>query len=102
MTRKEEREWAWFDGQFRRHYPTMLRLTARQLRDPARAEELVQDAFELFWQKRAQLREHPNPGGWLMKTLQFLIWSAPRPRRSGGSRWRRRCRRAWRRGSGRF
>ena len=73
MTRKEEREWAWFDGQFRRHYSTMLRLTARQLRDPARAEELVQDAFELFWQKRAQLREHPNPGGWLMKTLQFLI-----------------------------
>lgn len=40
MTRKEEREWAWFDGQFRRHYSTMLRLTARQLRDPARAEEL--------------------------------------------------------------
>ena len=30
MTRKEEREWAWFDGQFRRHYSTMLRLTARQ------------------------------------------------------------------------
>ena len=78
MTRKEEREWAWFDGQFRRHYPTMLRLTARQLRDPARAEER-RPAGDL----RVPVPHAPDPRP---AALPGAVGGAGRPRRIRGEK----------------
>lgn len=68
----DEREW--FTDLYRR-YADMLARVGRRLLYPNAGEEdvaeLVQDVFLLLWNKREALREHPNPGGWLIQALKF-------------------------------
>lgn len=66
---------AWFDDLNLRCREKMIKVAAYRLRDHQMAEDLVQDVFELLWIKRdrPEMRNHPNPIGWLMKTLEFLI-----------------------------
>lgn len=63
----------WFSALYQESAPRMLRYASYQLRDPDRAEELVEDAFVLLLRKREELKAHPNLPGWLWKTLQHLI-----------------------------
>ena len=61
---------------FREQYTTMMQLTLRRLANKEQAEELVQSVFLLACIKSESFFEHPNPVGWLMKTMHFLILKA--------------------------
>lgn len=63
----------WFTALYEQNAPNMVRYAAYQLRNPALAEELVSEAFVRLLQHQQELQEHPNPAGWLWKTLQHLI-----------------------------
>lgn len=63
----------WFTALYERNALNMVRYAAYQLRSPALAEELVSEAFVRLLQHQEELQTHPNPAGWLWKTLQHLI-----------------------------
>ena len=63
----------WFTDLYRLNAPKMVRYAYAQLRRMEIAEELVEDAFVMLLRKQDQVAEHPNPSGWLWKTLQHLI-----------------------------
>ncbi len=44
-----------------------------QLNSKSLAEEAVQETFRIAWNKVEQLLSSPNPNGWLMNTLKFVI-----------------------------
>lgn len=51
------------------------------LRDPIRAQDVVQDTFHEAIVHIDKLMEHENPGGWLMLTLKNKIRESERSRR---------------------
>lgn len=55
------------------HAEVLLRYAKRKLDNQSLELEVVQDTFLLAVVKMDVLREHPNPGGWLMNTLKFMI-----------------------------
>ena len=63
----------WFTALYEQNASKMLRYASYQLRNASIAEELVEEAFVRLLQRREELLEHPNPAGWLWKTLQHLI-----------------------------
>ena len=63
----------WFTALYEQNASKMLRYASYQLRNASIAEELVEEAFVRLLQRREELWEHPNPAGWLWKTLQHLI-----------------------------
>ena len=72
----------WFTDLYRHNAPKMVRYAYAQLRRMEIAEELVEDAFVLLLRKQDQVAEHPNPSGWLWKTLQHLILTEVRAARN--------------------
>lgn len=72
----------WFTELYRLNAPKMVRYAYAQLRRMEVAEELVEDAFVLLLRKQEQVAEHPNPSGWLWKTLQHLILTEVRAARN--------------------
>ena len=62
----------WFTDLYRLNAPKMVRY----------AEELVEDAFVLLLRKQEEVVDHPNPAGWLWKTLQHLILTEVRMARN--------------------
>ena len=64
---------AWFTALYERNAPKMVRYASYQLRSTFLAEELVEEAFVRLLQHQEELLRHPNPSGWLWKTLQHLI-----------------------------
>ena len=48
------------------------------LGDQERAEELLQETFVIATSKAAELQHHPNPIGWLHKTLSNLVYKEVR------------------------
>lgn len=61
---------------FRMHYTLLTRLALRKSANKEQAEELVQSVFMIACIKSTELLHHPNPIGWLVKTMQFLILKA--------------------------
>lgn len=55
------------------NYNKLFVLAQTHLRDSHRAEEIVQEAFEVGLLKYEKLLESENPGGWLYKTMMNLI-----------------------------
>ena len=72
----------WFSELYRLNAPRMVRYAYAQLRRMEIAEELVEDAFVLLLRKQEQVAGHPNPSGWLWKTLQHLILTEVRAARN--------------------
>ena len=62
----------WFDQTYKKMYPIMYRTAYRLTGSAEKAEELVHDAFSLALSRQDTLISHPNPEGWLMKTLTNL------------------------------
>ncbi|EAZ81431.1 RNA polymerase sigma factor [Algoriphagus machipongonensis] len=48
----------------------LYRLVFLWVRDKSLAEDLVQNVFEKSFQKEKELAQHPNLGGWLVKSLK--------------------------------
>lgn len=65
----------WFESLYQENAPRMVALAARLLNYPAVAEELVNEAFLILLAHEQEVREHPNPAGWLWETLKNLIKS---------------------------
>ena len=53
-------------------------LAARKLHNPDLAEEAVQNALVVLCEKTDTVMAHPNPQGWLVETLQFVVMSMNR------------------------
>lgn len=63
-------------------YDMLFTYARCSLREEALAEEAVQETFQIACQKPDQLCESPNPKGWLVKTLKFIILNMKRNRES--------------------
>lgn len=63
---------------FRTQYTMLVQLAQRKTENKELSEELVQSVFMVACIKSAELLQHPNPIGWLVKTLQLLILKAKR------------------------
>ena len=53
--------------------PKLMRVAYRMLGSVADAEDMVQEAFLILWNKRDKLSMHPNIGGWLVETMRGLM-----------------------------
>lgn len=64
----------WLKALYDAHYPMLYRLAARQLRmglgSAEEAADVLQEVFLLAYEKN--IRNHPNPAGWLVKTTDNL------------------------------
>ncbi len=58
---------------YREMYETMYSVAYRKLKDEDKAQEMIQEAFLFAVYRRDELENHPNPQGWLMNTLKFII-----------------------------
>lgn len=57
----------------RKYYKQLVIYTVSALRDPDRAQDVVQDTFHEALMQISDLLAHENPGGWLMNTLKNKI-----------------------------
>lgn len=60
----------WFDELYIDFYPQLLKVALRLTEDTHLAEDLVQHAFTVLYEKREELISHPNIKGWLVVTLR--------------------------------
>ena len=58
---------------YRQEYPTMFRLAYRLTGCPEDAQDMIQKTFLLAISQQDELCRHPNPGGWLVVTLNNLV-----------------------------
>ena len=54
-------------------YETMFSMAFHKLHDEERIQEVIQETFLFAMYRREGLEHHPNPQGWLMNTLKFMI-----------------------------
>ncbi len=70
---------AWLTALYQQHYALLYRLGSAFLGIGENRqdiiEEQIQEVFLLAWQKRARLRGHPNPGGWLVEAFRRCLQS---------------------------
>ena len=68
-----------YDHYFETYYKKLWRQAQRALtqqtgrRDPDRADEAVQEAFLIAWQKPTEFLTSPSPVGWLVNTLKNVL-----------------------------
>lgn len=55
-----------------RHQPMLSRFAARYLRDPAEAEDVVQETFLRAWRQIARFRPGTNFPAWILTIARFL------------------------------
>ena len=75
---------------YREYWDRLLRCACARLRSTGQAQDIVQDVFHEAINQRETFLHHPNPGGWLRKTLQHKIshalsHRAVRARRDAGA-----------------
>lgn len=65
----------WFENAYQQYADLLLRIGRRLLQseDEDVLYDIIQEAFLTLWQKRAQLIDHPNIGGWLVEAVKFRI-----------------------------
>lgn len=64
----------WFETLYARHAQALLAMGRCMLTGDADAvTDVVQDVFLLAWERRAELMDHPNAGGWLMQALKYRV-----------------------------
>ena len=75
----------WAHQLYVQHAPDLYRVAKYRLQDPELAYDLTQEVFLTLLDHPNRVKGHPNPGGWLRKTLQHKISHAlshragPRP-----------------------
>lgn len=63
----------WVHQLYVQHAPDLYRGAKYRLQDPELAYDLVQEVFLALLDHPGRVKDHPNPGGWLWKTLQHKI-----------------------------
>ncbi len=58
---------------YRQEYPTLYRVAYRLTGCQEDAQDMIQKTFLLAISQQDELGRHPNPGGWLMVTLNNLV-----------------------------
>lgn len=58
---------------YRREYSTLFRVAFRLTGSQEDAQDMIQKVFLLAISQQEELMAHPNPGGWLMVTLNHLV-----------------------------
>ena len=69
---------AWFADLFERDYALLYRVGRVFCGRESLIEDQIQEAFLRAWQKRAAVRRHPNPDGWLVDCFRNCIRNACR------------------------
>lgn len=67
---------AWVKELYKYNAPKMYKVALRRLEDAELAQDIVQEAFLALVEKIDIVKSHPNPAGWLMKAVRFLILQA--------------------------
>lgn len=70
MIREDE---AWVRRLYEENASRMYRIAVRRLGDPELAGDAVQEAFVALVSKVEAVRAHPNPEGWLMQALKYVM-----------------------------
>lgn len=70
----------WFEHLYREYFELLYRRAVIALKNPARAQDVVQDTFHEALRHIDKLMVHKNPGGWLMQTLKHKIRDSERQR----------------------
>ena len=65
---------------YREMYPKIVAYARVRLRDEQLAQELTQDVFVLAQEKLDDLRQSPNPRGWLIRAAGYAVLHAQRDR----------------------
>lgn len=73
----------------RRHQDRVFRLAVRVLRDPARAEDAVADAFALVWSRCGSWRGEAAAATWIHQVAYRVILDQARTRRRWWRIWSR-------------
>lgn len=73
MWRINAAEEAWVKALYEENVSKMYNVAARRLGNSDAARDAVQEAFLALITKIEAVKEHPNPCGWLMKALRYLI-----------------------------
>lgn len=60
----------WFDELYMEFYPQLLKAALRLTEDTHLAEDLVQHAFTVLYEKREEVISHPNIKGWMVVTVR--------------------------------
>ena len=71
---------AWVQKLYRYNAPKLYKVVLRRLEDAEAAQDIVQEAFLALIEKIELVKCHPNPVGWLMKAVHFLILQTIRTR----------------------
>lgn len=66
----------WTHRLYRDFAPDLYRIARSRLGDEALAQDMVQEVFLRLLERRNKLKHHPNPQGWLVKTLDHCILHA--------------------------
>lgn len=65
----------------RKYFKKLTIYALSALRDPNRAQDVVQDTFHEAIRHIEDLMVHENPGGWLMETVKYKVRESERSRR---------------------
>jgi len=63
----------WVRSLYDQYAPDLYRLARYRLRDPDLAHDLVQEVFLTLVAKAPEVRDHPNPIAWLLKTMEYKL-----------------------------
>lgn len=58
---------------YRQEYPVLYRMAYRLMGSRDDAQDMIQKTFLLAISQQEELSQHPNPGGWLVITLNNLV-----------------------------
>lgn len=58
---------------YKEMYPALYAYALRILKNPALAEEAIQDTFCIACAKQEQVLSNPKPQGWIMTTLKYVM-----------------------------
>lgn len=63
----------WVRSLYDQYAPDLYRLARHRLQDPDLAYDLVQEVFLALVAKAEQVRDHPKPIAWLLKTMEYKL-----------------------------
>ena len=63
----------WVRSLYDQYAPDLYRLARHRLKDPDLAHDLVQEVFLTLVDKADQVRDHPKPIAWLLKTMEYKL-----------------------------
>jgi RNA polymerase sigma factor (sigma-70 family) len=72
IPRGRRRSDAAFDVLYRECWPRAVAAAVRMTQDRGRAEELAQEAFTRAYDRWRQVRKHPAPDAWILRTVNNL------------------------------